>query len=137
MAGVWTPRAEEEKMGRIEHVNVTVRDAQRTAALMQKLFDWHIRWSGDAQNDGKTVHVGTDQQYLAVYSDPRRTYTPEDFVKGRPLNHVGVEVDDLDTIETRVIEAGLVPFNHGSYEPGRRFYFLDPDGTEYEVVSYR
>ena len=22
-------------------------------------------------------------------------------------------------------------------DPGRRFYFLDPDGIEYEVVSYR
>ena len=22
------------------------------------------------------------------------------------------------------------------YEPGRRFYFFDPDGIEYEVVSY-
>ena len=33
-------------MARIEHVNVTTRDADRTAALMQKLFGWHIRWSG-------------------------------------------------------------------------------------------
>ncbi|HET9273212.1 MAG TPA: hypothetical protein VFO09_02990 [Methyloceanibacter sp.] len=21
--------------------------------------------------------------------------------------------------------------------PGRRFYFLDPDGIEYEIISYR
>ena len=33
-------------------------------------------------------------------------------------------------------EAGLEPFSHGDYEPGRRFYFLDPDGIEYEVISY-
>ena len=39
-------------------------------------------------------------------------------------------------IEARVSAAGLIPFNHGDYEPGRRFYFLDPDGIEYEVVSY-
>ena len=30
-----------------------------------------------------------------------------------------------------------MPFNHGDYDPGRRFYFLDPDGIEYEVISYR
>jgi glyoxylase I family protein len=35
-----------------------------------------------------------------------------------------------------VVEAGLTPFSHGDYDPGRRFYFLDPDGIEYEVVSY-
>ena len=123
-------------MTRIEHVNVTVTDADRTAALLQKLFGWRIRWSGSAQNGGRTVHVGSDDQYLAVYSDSRRTYTQDDFIKGRPLNHVGIEVDDLDTTEAKVVEAGLVPFNHGDYEPGRRFYFFDPDGTEYEVVSY-
>ena len=52
------------------------------------------------------------------------------------LNHIGVEVDDLDLTEARVSAAGLRPFSHGDYEPGRRFYFLDPDGIEYEIVSY-
>jgi len=61
---------------------------------------------------------------------------PEVFMKGRPLNHIGVQVDDLDATEARVIAAGLLPFSHADYEPGRRFYFLDPDGIEYEVVSY-
>ncbi len=41
-----------------------------------------------------------------------------------------------DAAEARVRDAGYEPFNHGAYEPGRRFYFLDPDGIEYEVVSY-
>ena len=58
------------------------------------------------------------------------------FAKGRPLNHIGVEVDDLDAPEARVIAAGLRPFSHADYEPGRRFYFLDPGGVEYEVVRY-
>ena len=47
-----------------------------------------------------------------------------------------MEVDDLDATEARVVAAGLTPFNHGDYAPGRRFYFFDPDGIEYEVVSY-
>ena len=45
-------------------------------------------------------------------------------------------VDLLLATEQAVIAAGLEPFNHGNYEPGRRFYFLDGDGVEYEVVSY-
>jgi len=36
----------------------------------------------------------------------------------------------------RVIAAGLTPFSHGDYEPGRRFYFFDWDGIEFEIVSY-
>lgn len=120
---------------RIEHVNVTVADPERTAALMRTLFDWHVRWRGPAQDGGRTVHVGTSEHYVALYaaSDPKRV-TPI-FPKGRPLNHIGVEVDDLDATEARVVAAGLTPFGHAAYEPGRRFYFLDPDGIEYEVVS--
>jgi catechol 2,3-dioxygenase-like lactoylglutathione lyase family enzyme len=122
---------------RIEHVNVTVADPERTSALMQALFDWRIRWSGPAQNGGHTIHVGTKEQYVALYATGDPTQVAGAFPKGRPLNHIGVEVDDLDAAEARVVAAGLKPFSHADYEPGRRFYFLDPDGIEYEVVSYK
>lgn len=118
---------------RIEHVNITVSDPARTADLMQRLFDWHIRWSGPAQNGGHTIHVGSDDDYVALYAGRD---TAAAFSKGRPLNHIGVQVDDLDAAEARVVAAGLKPFSHADYEPGRRFYFLDPDGIEYEIVSY-
>lgn len=45
-------------------------------------------------------------------------------------------VEDLDAVEAKVIAAGYEPHNHGDYEPGRRFYFHDENGLEYEVVSY-
>ena len=122
---------------RIEHVNVTVSDPDRVAKLMESVFGWEVRWQGPSMAGGRTIHVGTDRHYVAVYTDPSRTYSDQDFTKGRPLNHIGIEVDALDETEARVIAAGLVPFSHGDYEPGRRFYFLDPDGIEYEVVSYR
>lgn len=121
---------------RIEHVNVTVRDPNRAAALMHDLFGWRIRWQGSAMAGGRTIHVGSDEAYIALYS-PRGALSPNHFATGRPLNHIGVEVDDLDGTEAKVLAAGLKTFSHGSYDPGRRFYFLDPDGIEYEVVSYR
>ena len=121
---------------RIEHVNVTVTDPERSAQLMEALFDWRVRWRGPARDGGHTIHVGSSDCYVALYTGRDVAYTTEDFAKGRPLNHIGVEVEDLDDTETRVIAAGLRPFSHGDYEPGRRFYFFDPDGVEYEVVSY-
>ena len=36
----------------LEHINVTVRDAQATAEELCTLFDWKVRWHGDAM-DGK------------------------------------------------------------------------------------
>jgi catechol 2,3-dioxygenase-like lactoylglutathione lyase family enzyme len=122
---------------RIEHVNVTVSDPDRAARLMETLFGWHVRWQGPARDGGRTIHVGSDDHYVALYTGRDVAYTADDFAKGQPLNHIGVEVDDLAAVEAKVVAAGLKPFSHGDYEPGRRFYFLDPDGIEYEVVSYR
>ena len=119
--------------GRIEHVNLTVSDIARSAALFERLLGWEQRWRGAAMNGGETIHVGDGQTYLALYTD-REDHTGQQ--KGRPLNHVGLLVDDLTGAERIVIEHGLEPFNHGDYAPGRRFYFLDWDGIEFELVSY-
>jgi catechol 2,3-dioxygenase-like lactoylglutathione lyase family enzyme len=121
---------------RIEHVNITVADPERASGLMVALFGWHIRWQGPAQDGGRTIHVGSNDHYLALYTGGDTADMAEAFAKGRPLNHIGVAVDDLDATEARVIAAGLRPFGHAAYEPGRRFYFLDRDGIEFEVVSY-
>ena len=121
---------------RIEHVNVTVSDTDRAARVMESVFGWKKRWDGPSMNGGRTIHIGSDDHYLALYTARDHAYGSDDFIKGRPLNHIGVLVDDLDATEARVVAAGLTPFSHGDYEPGRRFYFLDPDGIEYEVVSY-
>lgn len=122
---------------RIEHVNVTVSNPERTAGLLQRIFGWHVRWSGPARDGGRTIHVGSGEHYIALYTGQDANCGPDDFAKGWPLNHVGVEVADLEATEARVADAGLSPFGHGDYEPGRRFYFLDPDGIEYEVVGYQ
>lgn len=120
----------------IEHVNLTVRDPARSARLMTDLFGWKARWEGPSLNHGRTIHVGDDRFYLAFYTREGADTSDEIFLKGRPFNHVGIVVDDLDEVERRVEAAGLTPFSHGDYEPGRRFYFLDHDGIEFEVVSY-
>ena len=121
---------------RLEHVNITVGDADRSAALLERIFGWRVRWAGPAMSGGRTIHIGTDEQYLALYMAPGSDGAPLAWPKGAPLNHVAVVVDDLEAVESRVAEAGLTPFNHGDYEPGRRFYFFDGDGIEFEVVSY-
>ncbi|MEL1250816.1 VOC family protein [Aurantiacibacter gilvus] len=119
--------------GRIEHVNLTVTDPERSAALFEKLLGWNIRWQGPAMNGGHTIHVGEENTYLALYTD-RQDHAGQ--TKGRPLNHVGLLVDDLDAAEAVVKAHGFEPWGHDDYEPGRRFYFFDWDGIEFEVVSY-
>ncbi len=119
--------------GYLEHINITVSDIERSAALLRDLMGWHDRWRGPSQLGGETIHVGGEADYIAVYT---KGAPASRFAKGMPLNHVGLVVDDLDAAEAVVKAAGLEPFNHADYEPGRRFYFFDWDGIEFEMVSY-
>ncbi len=132
-----TSTATSTSTARIEHANLTVSDPDATAARLVELFDWRVRWSGAAKDAGYTVHVGTDHDYLALYTPSGAPSDATDAGKQiNGLNHVGLVVDDLDDAERRVRASGLEPFNFGDYEPGRRFYFVDPDGVEFEIVSY-
>lgn len=119
--------------GWLEHVNLTVSDPDRSARLLQDLCGWHERWRGPSQMGGRTIHVGSERDYIALYThgDGAGPY-----VKGVPLNHVALVVDDLAAAEATVAAAGLVPFGHGDYDPGKRFYFFDWDGIEFELVNY-
>lgn len=121
----------------LEHVNVTVSDPDKTAEMLCDLFNWEIRWSGDSINGGKTIHVGSEGSYVALYS-PKSTAndTSSSYENLGGLNHIAVVLKDLDDVEKRVKAAGFTTGNHGSYEPGRRFYFHDHDNIQYEVVSY-
>ena len=124
----------------IEHINLCVGNSVRTAALLEAIFGWHIRWhirwQGPAQSGGWTVHVGNGRDYVALWSAGCDTGQHLSHAKGAPLNHLGILVDDLADVEHRVIASGLTPFGHDDYDPGRRFYFFDPDGIEYAIVSY-
>ena len=123
--------------GILEHANITVADAKATAAEFAALFDWHIRWEGGATNEGYTVHAGNETSYLAIYAPIGALEgTAQKYRQAASLNHLGSVVDDLDATEARVRAHGLKVHSHYDYEPGRRFYFMNRDGVEVEVVSY-
>ncbi|ANY21232.1 Glyoxalase-like domain protein [Tsuneonella dongtanensis] len=119
---------------RLEHVNISVTDADRTADLVARLTGWHRRWEGPSLDNGRSIHLGDDRAYVAIHTSPRIT---GNFSKSVPMNHIGIAVDDLAAAEAIVSDAGLEPFNHGEYDPGpRSFYFYDWDGIEWEIVCY-
>lgn len=124
-------------MTRLEHVNITVADPDATAAILCRLFDWRVRWSGVGMGTGRTVHVGGDESYVALFSFGQTEAVASDSYRVRGgLNHIAVVVDDLGETEARIRAAGYAPENHANYEPGRRFYFTEENGVEIEVVSY-
>ncbi len=122
---------------RLEHANITVSDPDATARWLCDVFGWHIRWQGEAIHEGRSIHVGSSDSYLAIYN-PGKTAdaAANSYSTVGGLNHLAVVVEDLDATEARVKAAGFTTGNHADYEPGRRFYFRDHDGIEFEVVQY-
>jgi len=125
------------QQGLFEHVNMTVSDPRKTAQMLCDLFNWKIRWEGPSLGGGRTVHVGTEIGYVALYTagQPDKM-SGESYGMIGAVNHLGILVDDLDGVEAKVLGAGIKTENHQTYDPGARFYFHDHDGIEYEVVSY-
>jgi len=123
---------------RLEHTNITVSDPQKTAAWLADVFGWKIRWQGEAISGGYTIHIGTDDHYLALYN-PKVPIVPgnSSYTQRGGLNHVGIVMEGLDAVEARVIAAGFTPTTRADYEPGLRFYFRDDDNIEFEVVAYK
>jgi catechol 2,3-dioxygenase-like lactoylglutathione lyase family enzyme len=122
----------------VEHANITVSDPDATAQWMCDVFGWHIRWRGPAIHGGTSVHVGGTASYLALYNMGHALpiHTGENHHRNGGLNHIGIVVDDLEAIEKRVSAHGFECHSHANYEPGKRFYFHDRDGIEFEVISY-
>ena len=119
---------------RIEHVNITVSDLDRSIALLEEAFGWHVRIRAPHGVRGEFAHVGSEDSYIALWADGG-DYSGQ--AKGKPLNHIGVAVNDINAAEAVVKRHKLETHSHGKYEPGpRTFYFFDWDGIEFEVVSY-
>ncbi len=123
---------------RMEHANLAVRDIDATAHFLQAAFpEFKVRREG-SNGDGRWMHIGTDDTYIALneaLAESAESWVP---YAGKPgVNHLGYEVDDADALRDRMRAAGYkdstVPNNH-PYR--KRVYFYDPDGNDWEFVQY-
>lgn len=120
---------------RLEHVNLTVADLDRSIAFYCDLLDLHVRWKGPIDDTRLGAHVGDDDFYLALFEATKPRTIDRDYM--RPgVNHFGFVVDDLEATRARLTELGGSVHLEADYDPGRRIYFLDPDGNEVELVEY-
>jgi glyoxylase I family protein len=120
---------------RLEHVNLTVTDLDRSIAFYSDLLDLHVRWKGPIDGDRLGAHVGDDDMYLALFQATAPGDVDHDYLHPG-INHVGFVVDDLDDARRRLERLGASVHLEGDYDPGRRIYFFDPDGYEVELVAY-
>jgi catechol 2,3-dioxygenase-like lactoylglutathione lyase family enzyme len=124
---------------RLEHANIAVRDIDGMIQFLQTAFpEFRIRGGGQGTTGHRWVHVGTDDNYLALNEatvEPERQQRP---YTGEPgVNHLGYEVDDVDALRARLLAVGYGESTVPNAHPHRkRVYFYDPEGNDWEFVQY-
>ena len=124
---------------RLEHANLVVRNIDATIRFLRTaLPDFKIRFDGPGAGGQRWVHIGTDDNYIALSAsaeEPQERWAP---YCGRPgVNHLAYEVDDTEIVRKRLSEAGYRDSTVENSHPHRkRVYFLDPDGNDWEFVQY-
>ena len=119
----------------LDHVNIPVIDLEESIAFYQDLFDWRVRWRGKTTFGKPAAHVGDGEQYIGLIQVASDDPQLPDY--SRPgLNHFGIVVDSLEKARETLAKRGISPHNEPEYEPGRRFYFFDPNGVEVELIDY-
>ncbi len=124
---------------RLEHANMIVRDLDAMIRFLQTAFPkFRVRGEGKTTNGERWVHVGTDETYIALSEatvQTERQWVP--YVGEPGVNHLAYEVDDVATIQARLIEAGYRDSTVPNAHPHRkRVYFCDPEGNDWEFVQY-
>ncbi len=124
---------------RLEHANMIVRDLDGMIEFVQTAFPFFkVRWEAKTPDGRRSVHIGTDDTYLAL-SEASKDRDPKwKPYAGEPgVNHLGFEVDDVDSLEARMTAAGYQNSTPENAHPHRkRVYFLDRDGNDWEFVQY-
>jgi len=125
---------------RLEHVNITVRDVDRsTRFLLAALPSWRVRGEGSMDWFGKPIawrHVGDDDFYIALQGGGEGHVTNWQSHLLGP-KHVGLLVPSVDEAVARLAEAGYELDHWGGTTPSRRsVYVVDPDSVQFEFVEY-
>ena len=127
-------------MTRIEHANLVVKDIDASLSFLQTaLPDWQVRGQGQMNWRGhprRWLHFGSDDDYITLNDGAVGENRELDGLTPG-LAHIGIVVDDLNSVQQRLEAAGYPVDIEGAAHPHRRnLYFLDPAGFQFEFVEY-
>ena len=131
---------EVNKMLHLEHLNLIVKDINKTLTFYQAAFPhWSVRSGGESDWYGKTrnwIHFGDDYQYL-TFNDNGVGENRD--LKGHQLGlaHFAFVTNNIKTLIDRLQQAGFeIAVDLASDGQRENVYFIDPDGFEVEFVQY-
>ena len=120
---------------RMDHVNISVRDLDVSAAFYAALFGLEVKEEG---NNGvsRWCIIGAPDRFYLCLAEQRcaEGFKPE----GIHINHVGFVVDDIDETVSRIRALGLrLAFGDKTLDwpRSRSAYVTDPDGIVIEITN--
>ncbi|KPJ91538.1 MAG: glyoxalase [Gammaproteobacteria bacterium SG8_15] len=120
------------EISQILHSSVIVKDTQTALSFYQGILGLTLDESRpDLGYAGAWLNVGQQQIHLLELPNP-------DPVKGRPAHggrdrHVALAVNDIDTLQNKLEQAGL---EFSRSKSGRKALFTrDPDGNALEFIE--
>ncbi|GAA3632207.1 VOC family protein [Flavivirga jejuensis] len=123
---------------RIEHINMTVSNLEKSYDFYHQLFGFKKTWEGTAFAEIGQVrccHLGIGEIYLSFFeAEEQGNYQPNYGING--INHFAFEVESLIPFREKLKELNVNIHIDENYEPGERIYFYDPNGVEIELVEY-
>ena len=117
----------------LEHIHVNVDSIEATETFLQAaLPEISRRGAGESAGYGRWAHYGSEDSYIAL-TEVRGTRIP------RELRHIGLVVDDIESLISRLQAAGFAPADNSaldSHPHRRRVYYIDGNGLDWEFVQY-
>ncbi len=123
---------------RIEHINITVANIDKSCDYYYQLFGFEKSWEGTAfaeKGNVRACHVKKGDIYLSFFeAEEMGSYQSNYGING--INHFALEVESLLPYREKLKHLNIKIHIDENYEPGKRIYFFDLNGVEIELVEY-
>ena len=118
----------------IDHVNLSVRDLDKSIDFYSRLLGIDVKERGEGQGVRWGILGDPDRFYVCFFESPQAVFKPDDV----HINQVGFVVDDIEETVRRIHALGFrLLFNDATVDwpRSKSAYVSDPDGIMIEFTD--